>query len=256
MQHPVEEPTSRSAGPVPEGVTACLFDLDGVLTSTAELHMAAWKQTFDDFLREREGDAFTPFTEEDYVEHVDGRPRADGVRDFLTSRGITLPEGSHDDPPTADTVWGVGNRKNDVLQSVIKERGVTPYPGSVRYLQAVRDAGLAIAVVTASENGAAVLDVADLSRFVDARIDGLVINERKLRGKPAPDSFLAGAEALGVKPSSAAVFEDALAGVQAGRAGGFGWVVGVDRTHHADELRAHGADIVVADLGDLVAARP
>ncbi|GDY32855.1 HAD family hydrolase [Gandjariella thermophila] len=236
----------------PEGITACLFDLDGVLTSTAAQHMAAWKQTFDAFLREHERERFRPFTETDYVEYVDGRPRADGVRQFLASRGITLPEGGHDDPPTADTVYGVGNRKNDALLKIIQEHGVTPYPGSVRYLEAVRDAGLAVAVVTSSENGASVLDAAGLSRFVQARIDGLVINRQKLRGKPEPDSFLAGAKALGANPAQAAVFEDALAGVQAGRAGGFGWVVGVDRTHHADELRAHGADIVVSDLAEIL----
>src|SRR5437588_12209724 len=153
MQHPVEEPTSRSAGPVPEGVTACLFDLDGVLTSTAELHMAAWKQTFDDFLREREGDAFTPFTEEDYVEHVDGKPRADGVRDFLASRGITLPEGAPGDPDDAATVHGIATRKNRMVLEELAEHGVEVYPGSVTYLQAVKDAGLATAVVTASANG-------------------------------------------------------------------------------------------------------
>ncbi|MCI2422925.1 beta-phosphoglucomutase family hydrolase [Saccharopolyspora sp. K220] len=240
----------------PDGIIACLFDLDGVLTSTAAQHMAAWKQTFDAFLQERKSERFRPFTEGDYLEYVDGRPRADGVRQFLASRSITLPEGSRDDPPTADTVHGIGNRKNEVLLAIIQERGVQPYPGSVRYLEAVRDAGLVVGVVTSSENGASVLDAADLSRFVHARIDGLVISREKLRGKPEPDSFLAGAQALGVAPAEAAVFEDALAGVQAGRAGGFGWVVGVDRTHHADELRAHGADLVVSDLADILAAKP
>ncbi|MEV0700586.1 beta-phosphoglucomutase family hydrolase [Saccharopolyspora sp. NPDC050389] len=240
----------------PDGIIACLFDLDGVLTSTAAQHMAAWKQTFDAFLREREGERFSPFTEDDYLEYVDGRPRADGVRQFLSSRGIALPEGSRDDPPAADTVHGVGNRKNEVLLAIIQEHGVHPYPGSVRYLEAVRDAGLAVGVVTSSENGASVLDAAGLSQFVQARIDGLVISRENLRGKPEPDSFLAGARALGVEPAAAAVFEDALAGVQAGRTGGFGWVVGVDRTHQADELRAHGADIVVSDLADILAAKP
>ncbi|MGW1678208.1 HAD family hydrolase [Saccharopolyspora sp. NPDC002376] len=238
----------------PERIAACLFDLDGVLTSTAAQHMAAWKQTFDAFLQEQEGTRFSPFTEDDYLEHVDGRPRADGVRQFLASRGISVPEGNHDDPPTAETIHGLGNRKNQALQTIIRERGVTPYPGSVRYLEAARDAGLSIGVVTSSENGASVLDAAGLSRFVQARVDGLVITEQHLRGKPEPDSFLAGARALGVAPAEAAVFEDALAGVQAGRAGGFGWVVGVDRTHHADELRAHGADVVVSDLADLLVA--
>jgi beta-phosphoglucomutase family hydrolase len=237
---------------LPEGITACLFDLDGVLTSSAELHKAAWKQTFDAFLTQRDAGA-APFTDEDYIEYVDGKPRADGVRAFLASRDITLPEGTPEDPPTADTVNGVGSRKNELLLSMIAERGVTAYPGSVRYLQAVRDAGLAIAVVTSSANGAAVLEAAHLSRFVQARIDGRVIAERGLRGKPEPDSFLAGAEALGVQPAAAAVFEDALSGVQAGRAGGFGWVVGVDRTHHAEALRADGANAVVSDLADLLA---
>ena len=237
---------------LPDGIQACLFDLDGVLTSTAELHMAAWKQTFDQYLKQRQGKDFSPFTEDDYLEHVDGRPRADGVRDFLTSRGIHLPEGTPDDPPAVDTVSGLGNRKNALLQQVIQKRGVHPYPGSVRYLEAVREAGMAIAVVTSSANGKAVLDVADLSRFVQARIDGQVIAERELRGKPAPDSFLAGAQALGVRPAEAAVFEDALAGVQAGKAGDFGCVVGVDRADHAEELRAHGADVVVRDLAELL----
>jgi beta-phosphoglucomutase family hydrolase len=239
---------------LPEGISACLFDLDGVLTSSAELHKAAWKQTFDAFLARRdEGQA--PFTEDDYLEYVDGRPRADGVRAFLASRNVTLPEGTPDDSPSVDTINGVGNRKNELLLSVIAERGVTAYPGSVRYLQAVQDAGLAIAVVTSSANGAAVLDAADLSRFVQARVDGIVIAHRGLRGKPEPDSFLAGAEALGVTPSAAAVFEDALSGVQAGHAGGFGWVVGVDRTHHADALREHGANVVVSDLEELLVVK-
>lgn len=237
----------------PEGITACLFDLDGVLTSTAAQHRAAWKQTFDAFLRQREGERSRPFTETDYLVYVDGRPRADGVRQFLASRGITLPEGGHDDPPTADTVYGVGNRKNKLLLAIIRQQGVQPYSGSVRYLEAVAGAGLAVGVVTSSENGASVLDAAGLSQFVRARIDGLVITRERLRGKPEPDAFLAGARALGVAPAAAAVFEDALAGVQAGRAGGFGWVVGVDRTHHADELRAHGADLVVSDLADILA---
>ncbi len=237
---------------LPDHVTACLFDLDGVLTGTAELHRAAWKETFDDLLRARDGAAFQPFTEEDYLNYVDGRPRYDGVREFLRSRDIALPEGSPDDPPSADSVHGVGNRKNARVQQIIAERGVAPFPGSVRYLEAARQAGIRIAVVTSSANGAAVLDAAGLTGFVEARIDGVVIAERKLHGKPAPDSFLAGAEALGVAPAAAAVFEDALSGVQAGKAGGFGHVVGVDRTGQADALRAHGADVVVSDLAELL----
>lgn len=239
---------------LPDDVTCCLFDLDGVLTSTAELHRAAWKETFDAFLRARDGAGFEPFTEADYNNYVDGRPRYDGVREFLRSREIALPEGAPDDPPTAETVHGVGNRKNERVQQIINERGVKPYPGSVRYLDAARDAGLKIGVVTSSANGAAVLDAADLTKYVEARIDGVVIAERKLRGKPAPDSFLAGAEALGVDRTQAAVFEDALSGVQAGKTGGFGFVVGVDRAGQAEALRTHGADVVVADLAELLDA--
>ena len=237
---------------LPAQIRACLFDLDGVLTSTAVVHERAWKQTFDDFLRQRDGDDFSPFTDRDYILYVDGRPRADGVRTFLKSRGIELPEGKPDDPPDAATVNGVGNRKNVLLLRVIDEQGVSAYPGSVRYLEAVRDAGLAIAVVTSSANGEAVLKAAGLDQFVQARIDGIEIVKRKLNGKPAPDSVLAGAEAIGVEPSEAAVFEDALSGVEAGRAGSFGYVVGVDRAHQADALRQHGADVVVEDLAELL----
>jgi beta-phosphoglucomutase family hydrolase len=237
---------------LPAHVTACLFDLDGVLTGTAELHRAAWKETFDGFLERRDGAGFGEFTEADYNDHVDGRPRFDGVRAFLASRGITLPEGDPDEAPSDETVQGVGNRKNQRVQEIIAERGVSPFPGSVRYLEAARQAGLRIGVVTSSANGRAVLDAADLSRFVEARIDGLVIAERKLAGKPAPDSFLAGADALGVTAGQAAVFEDALSGVQAAKAGSFGYVVGVDRVGQADRLREHGADIVVTDLAELL----
>jgi beta-phosphoglucomutase family hydrolase len=237
---------------LPAQIRACLFDLDGVLTSTAALHEEAWKRTFDDFLRHHQGANFAPFTERDYIEYVDGRPRADGVRAFLVSRAIRLPEGAPDDPPGAETVNGVGNKKNELLQRIIDERGVQAYPGSVRYLGAVHAAGLHIGVVTSSANGAAVLKAANLERFVEARIDGVVITERHLPGKPAPDSFIAGAEELGVEPRATAVFEDALAGVQAGRAGEFGFVVGVDRAHQADALRQKGADVVVEDLAELL----
>jgi beta-phosphoglucomutase family hydrolase len=237
---------------LPDGIVGCLFDLDGVLTGTAVLHRAAWRRTFDDFLRRRDGAGFVPFTDRDYAEYVDGRPRDDGVRTFLAARGIVLAEGHPDDPPTVDTVHGVGNRKNELLLRVIEEQGVTPYPGSVRYLHAARDAGLKIGVVTSSANAAAVLDAASLSPLIQARVDGLVIAEQKLHGKPAPDSFLAGARALDLIPERVAVFEDALAGVQAGKAGGFGYVVGIDRVGQADELRAHGADVVVGDLAELL----
>ncbi|CAN5596271.1 beta-phosphoglucomutase family hydrolase [soil metagenome] len=237
---------------LPAHISACLFDLDGVLTSTAVLHQQAWKETFDGYLLSREGVGFTPFSALDYNKYVDGRPRADGVRTFLTSRGIELPEGAPDDPADADTINGVGNRKNELLHAVIEQQGVDPYPGSVRYLEAARDAGLAIAVVTSSANGEAVLAATGLDSFVQARIDGVVIVERQLKGKPAPDSFLAGAAELGVDAGAAAVFEDAISGVQAGRAGNFGYVVGVDRVGQAEALQVAGADIVVQDLDELL----
>lgn len=259
-QDPANQDAARNdpgTGPLglPEQVTACLFDLDGVLTSTAEVHYRAWQQTFDALLAQRDGPTFEPFTSADYLDHVDGRPRASGVQEFLASRGIHLPEGEPDDAPDADTVNGIGNRKNTLLLRAIAERGVQPYPESVRYLEAVEAAGLTIGVVTSSANGAQVLDAAGLSRFVQARIDGVVLARDGLRGKPAPDSFVAGARALGVSPGAAAVFEDALAGVAAGRAGGFGYVVGVDRGEQAEALREHGADIVVAELTELLEAQ-
>ena len=241
---------------LPDQVTACLFDLDGVLTRTAVVHDAAWAQVFDDFLRSRAsetGTAFVPFDrDEDYNLYVDGRPRADGVRTFLASRGITLPEGSPDDPPTALTVHGLGNRKNVVLLDVIHREGVQAYDGSVRYLHAARDAGLRRAVVSASANCADVLRAAGITDLLEVRVDGVVAAAEGLRGKPEPDTFLAAARRLGVEPERAAVFEDAVAGVQAGRAGGFGAVIGVDRVDHADELRAGGASIVVKDLSELL----
>jgi beta-phosphoglucomutase family hydrolase len=238
---------------LPAAVRACLFDLDGVLTRTAVVHDAAWKDTFDAYLRGRDGDGFRPFDpDRDYAEYVDGKVRTDGVRSFLASRGITLPEGAPDDPPTAETVHGLGNRKNEVLLQRIRDDGVEVYEGSVRYVRAVRAAGLRTAVVSSSANTADVLEVTGLAPLFDARVDGLVIREQGLRGKPAPDSFLAGAAALGAGPPEAAVFEDAVSGVEAGRAGGFAYVVGVDRVGHAEALRAHGADIVVTDLAELL----
>ncbi|MFI1191726.1 beta-phosphoglucomutase family hydrolase [Micromonospora sp. NPDC020750] len=241
---------------LPDHVTACLFDLDGVLTQTARVHNVAWTQTFDAFLRRHSaasGEPYLPFDPgPDYNRYVDGRPRADGVRSFLASRGITLPEGGPDDPPEADTVNGVGNRKNIVLLERLRTDGVEVYPGSVTYLKATADAGLRRAVVSASANCRQVVAAAGLEPLLEARVDGVVARERGLRGKPHPDTFLAGAKLLGVEPARAAVFEDALAGVAAGRAGGFGYVVGVDRVGQAEELRAHGADVVVTDLGDLI----
>jgi beta-phosphoglucomutase family hydrolase len=244
---------------LPPGVTACLFDLDGVLTRTATVHAAAWKQMFDGFLREwseRTGQESAPFDAgADYEKYVDGRPRLEGTRTFLRSRGIDLPEGSPDDSPGTLTLHGLSNQKNDLVLRLLREGGVEVYEGSVRYVQAARDAGLGTAVVSASANAAEVLEAAGISHLFDARIDGLVAAERHLAGKPAPDTFLAGAEALRVGPDAAAVFEDALAGVEAGRAGGFALVVGVDRVGQAAELRRHGADVVVRDLSELLEDR-
>ncbi|MYR45691.1 beta-phosphoglucomutase family hydrolase [Streptomyces sp. SID5910] len=236
---------------LPDDIQACLFDLDGVVTKTAVVHAAAWKETFDAFLRERDGTDFRPFTDSDYDEYVDGRPRADGVRTFLASRGVELPEGGPDDPPDAQTVNGVGNRKNELVLEKIRTEGVQAYDGTLRYIDAVRAAGLATAIVSSSANTVDVLRSIDAERLFDARIDGVVARERKLPGKPRPDTFLAAARDLGVEPSRAAVFEDALAGMDAGRSGHFGYVVGVDRVGQTDALYAHGADRVVKDLAEL-----
>jgi beta-phosphoglucomutase family hydrolase len=243
---------------LPDGVTACLFDLDGVLTQTAKVHAAAWKQMFDAFLRERaqrEGTAFVPFDAHDeYDAYVDGKPRDAGVRDFLASRGITLPEGAPDDPPSAETVHGLGTRKNAIVLDLIARDGVDPYAGSVAYLKAARDAGLRRAVVSSSKNCHDVLVAAGIADLLEARVDGNTADAQGLRGKPAPDTFLAGARALGVEPAQAAVFEDALAGVEAGRAGAFGAVIGVNRidARHRADLAAHGATRVVDDLEELL----
>jgi beta-phosphoglucomutase family hydrolase len=237
---------------LPTGIRACLFDLDGVLTRTASVHRVAWKETFDPVLARAGQD---PFTEADYLEHVDGKRRADGVRDFLASRGIRPPEGDPEDSPERDTITGIGNRKNQLLLRRLEEGGVEVYAGSIGYLRAARAAGLAVAVVTASANAEAVLRAVDLTDLVQARIDGVVAGREGLRGKPAPDTFLAGAKTLGVEPPQAAVFEDALSGVAAGRAGGFGLVVGVDRAGHGDALYRQGADVVVTDLDQLLDAR-
>jgi beta-phosphoglucomutase family hydrolase len=241
---------------LPDEVSALLFDLDGVLTRTAEIHARAWKQTFDAFLRERAqrtGEHFREFAlPEDYDEYVDGKPRLDGVRSFLASRGIELPEGSPDDPPSAQTVAGLGRRKNELVQELIAREGVKPYEGSVRYLRAARQRGLRCAVVSSSANCRAVIASAGIADCFEAVVDGELASREGFAGKPAPDTFLAAARLLGVQPRQAAVFEDALAGVQAGRAGGFAIVIGVDRAGQAQALREHGADRVVADLAELL----
>ena len=241
---------------LPDGVKACLFDLDGVLTQTAKVHAAAWKQMFDEYLKaraEKAGEEFVPFDgRSDYDKYVDGKPRYDGVRSFLESRDINLPEGSPDDPPSTETVKGLGNRKNELVLKLIEEQGVEPYQGSVRYVQAAVDAGLRRAVVSSSANCRAVLESADMLDLFEEIVDGNVLAERDLRGKPAPDTFLAAAEALGMTAAESAVYEDALSGVEAGRAGDFGLVVGVDRVDQAEALKEHGADVVVKDLAELL----
>jgi beta-phosphoglucomutase family hydrolase len=243
---------------LPDRIAACLFDLDGVLTQTAKVHAAAWKRMFDAFLRERaaaRGEELVPFDPvADYDEYVDGKPRYDGVRSFLASRGIELPQGSSSDPPGAETVDGLGNRKNEIVLEMIHRDGVEPYEGSVRFVREARGAGLRRAVVSSSTNCRDVLRAAGIEDLFEERIDGVVAEREHLKGKPAPDTFLAGARALGVEPGRAAVFEDALAGVEAGRAGEFGFVVGVDRVGQADALRSHGADVVVRDLAELLDA--
>jgi beta-phosphoglucomutase family hydrolase len=244
---------------LPSGIRACLFDLDGVLTQTARVHAQAWKEMFDAFLRERSkrtGEPFVPFDKAaDYNDYVDGKPRYDGVRSFLASRGIVLPEGDPGDPPSAETVRGLGNRKNELVLALLRRDGVEVYEGSVRYVRAARDAGLHRAVVSASANTREVLKAAGIEDLFEVRIDGIVAAERHLRGKPAPDPFLAAAAELKVPAAEATVFEDALAGVEAGRAGNFGFVVGVDRVGQRQALLAHGADIVVDDLADLISKK-
>ncbi|MEY9964719.1 beta-phosphoglucomutase family hydrolase [Streptacidiphilus sp. MAP12-16] len=241
---------------LPDAIQACLFDLDGVLTRTATVHAAAWKEMFDAFLSRSEGSGFRPFDPvADYDRYVDGLPRADGVRSFLASRNIRLPEGGTDDSADRDTVHGLGARKNDIVLRMIKDEGVEAYPGSVRYVQAARAAGLRRAVVSSSANCRDVLVAAGIEDLFEVRIDGVVAAAQGLPGKPAPDTFLAAARALDVGPGQAAVFEDAQSGAEAGRAGGFGFVVGVDRVGQAEALRRHGADFVVRDLAELLGER-
>jgi beta-phosphoglucomutase family hydrolase len=240
---------------LPDHIRACLFDMDGVLTNTAAVHSAAWKETFDELLRAhagRTGEPFAAFTPADYLRYVDGRRRPDGVRTFLASRDIVLPEGEPDDQPSAETVNGVGNRKNELLLERIRQDGVDVFEGSRRYVEACRRAGLSTAVVSASANTPEVLKATGLDALFGIVIDGNVAQRDHLPGKPAPDTFLAAARQLGVEPAAADVYEDALSGVEAGRAGAFGYVVGVDRVDQAGALRASGADVVVQDLAELL----
>jgi len=235
---------------------AVLLDLDGVITDTASLHAACWKQMFDEYLQKRatqRGEAFRPFDlAADYRLYVDGKPRFDGVRDFLTSRGIQLPEGSPDDPPQVETVCGLGNRKNDLVNEAIEDTGVKPYEGSVQFIHYLRRHGFKIGVVTSSQNCTAVLKAANLDAFFEVQVDGNMIQAQQLAGKPAPDTFLIAAKLLGVEPARAVVIEDAISGVQAGSNGNFGLVIGVARKGTTEELKQHGAHLVVSDLGELV----
>jgi beta-phosphoglucomutase family hydrolase len=243
---------------LPRALRACLFDLDGVLTQTAAVHAAAWKEMFDGFLRaraERQDEAYVPFdVEADYARYVDGKPRYEGVSSFLHSRGICLPPGTPGDPPTTETVAGLGNRKNEIVLDLIRRQGVEAYDGSIQFVHAVHKAGMRCAVVSSSNNCREVLEAAGIADLFDARVDGRTAARQHLHGKPAPDTFVAAAEALGEDPASAAVFEDSIAGVEAGRAGGFALVVGVDRLGQRAALRAHGANVVVSDLAELVEA--
>lgn len=257
------EPNIKSPSSVdPTAYKAWLFDMDGVLTQTALVHAAAWKQAFDQFLVEegkRTGQTYAPFDPEaDYEKYVDGEPREDGVRNFLAARGITLPKGNDDDPPDARTVCGVGNAKNALVLKVMKDQGVKVYDGAITLVKFLRAHGVKVAVVSASENTVAALTAAGIVDLFDARVDGHTVKDMHLAGKPAPDSYLEGAKMLGVEAKDAVVIEDALSGVEAGRAGHFGLVVGVDNhdqgdAHdYADQLHAHGADVVVRSLAELV----
>jgi len=241
---------------LPDGVAACLFDMDGVVTKTAIVHAAAWKQMFDDFLRERAqstGTEFVPFdSDRDYGAYVDGKPRLDGTRSFLESRGIELPGGSPDDKPGTPTLQGLSNRKNDLVLVKLEENGVQVYDDTVTYIKAVREKGMATAIVSSSANTRQVLDVAKIADLFDVRVDAQYAKEHNLHGKPAPDTFLAAAQALKASAKQAVVFEDAQSGVAAGHAGHFALVVGVDRVGQAEALREHGADVVVTDVASLL----
>ena len=241
---------------LPEAITACLFDMDGVITQTAKVHDAAWKEMFDAFLRDwsaSHDQPFVPFDPAgDYEQYVDGKPRLEGTASFLESRGIELPMGEESDPAGTPTIWGLSNKKNELIQQVIERDGVQAYEGSVRYVNAAREAGLRTAIVSSSANTEAVLKAAGVDGLFEVRVDHQVAEAAHLRGKPAPDTFLEAARLLGVEAANATVYEDALAGVAAGRAGKFGFVIGVDRVGQATELHAHGADVVVKDLADLL----
>lgn len=249
-------------GPVSSGLVtgerfdAVLFDLDGVLTSTARVHAACWKKMFDEYLRKRAAERNEPFQpfdiETDYRLYVDGKPRFDGVRDFLKSRGIRLPEGTQDEPPGSETVRGLGNRKNEMVHKAIASGEVEAYAGSVAWVRHLRSAGIKTAVVSSSHNCEAVLKAAGIAGLFDVRVDGEVADRLRLTGKPAPDTYLTAAKQLGVDPKRAVVVEDAISGVQAGRKGSFGLVIGVARHHNGAELKANGADLVVADLGEML----
>ncbi|HSK14999.1 MAG TPA: beta-phosphoglucomutase family hydrolase [Gaiellaceae bacterium] len=244
----------HAPGIAAERTDAVIFDLDGVVTDTATVHAAAWKRLFDGYLRERAeaaGEPFRPFTEDDYRRHVDGKPRYDGVRSFLASRGVELPEGDPSDPPERETVCGLGNRKNDLFLAALAEEGPRAFPSTVELVRGLEARGIRTAVISASRNTAAVLDAAGLGDLFRTRVDGVDADRLGLPGKPDPAVFLEAARRLGVEPARTAVVEDALAGVEAGRRGGFGLVVGVDRTGQSDALLEHGADVVVADLAEL-----
>ncbi len=255
---PPKRPVGADRGSLglPSNIAACLFDLDGVLTQTARVHAKAWKVLFDAFLKaraERTGERFRPFEEvSDYDEYVDGKPREEGVRSFLAARQISLPEGSEQDPPKAETIHGLGNHKDQLFLEMIRADGVEAFEGSVRYLHAARNAGLKLAVVSSSKNCSEVLRAARIHGMFDAEVDGNVAHAKGLAGKPAPDTYLEAARMLGTTPPRSAVYEDALAGVEAGRAGGFGLVIGVDRVGQSAALREQGADVVVKDLVDLM----
>ena len=250
-----------SGGKVPNPISrdkfdAVLFDLDGVLTATAKVHAICWKKMFDEYLlnrASRSGETFQPFEiATDYRLYVDGKPRFDGVRDFLRSRGIELPEGTPADSPQIETVCGLGNHKNEMINAVIESNGVEVYEGSIALVRRIRKEGIEVAVVTSSQNCDAVLKAAGIGSLFNVKVDGNVIHNENLSGKPAPDAFLAAAKKLGVDPKRSVVVEDAISGVQAGRNGGFGLVIGVARKGDAEELMEHGADIVVKDLGELL----